>query len=306
MSEKEYIKFLRRGFSGERLAGLKSDGLRWRWWKLYCLSDQKVFPGLVSKNLSPLPEMSLVSELYQSSEFKEVEKPLVWKEDKKLLVDSGLVRSANVNSHEYLWNVDFHSFQDRFSKKGAQLKDKFYVSFMGLNERDKAIFIVLLSEFKPKDIELEAFGIPQLMGPVEAYANKRLPLFDGVKNELPSIKSVLDKITESVAQFQVERRKMQSGEVKGFVEWYCAEFKKKTNSSYSVGGKDFKLVAEMLKIFSISELQKLASRFFREEDKWVKKAGFTVGVFKTMLNRLVSTSERRPLGLDDYAKYRKT
>jgi hypothetical protein len=86
--------------------------------------------------------------------------------------------------------------------------------------------------------------------------------------------------------------------------WYCERFKQETKRPYLVGGKDFKLVAEMLKLFSLDELKKIGDRFFREPDQFVKKAGYTVGVFKTMLNRLVSVSERRPLGLGDFKKWR--
>jgi hypothetical protein len=306
VSSEAYIKFLRKGFHGERLQSLKSDSLRWRWWRLYCLSDQEVFPGLVAKGLSPRPEMEIVGEVYQTSEFKEHERIEYWRREKTELVNSGLIKVANVNSHEFIWNVDFHSFQDRYSKKGAQLKDKFYSSFLNLNDRDKSVFIVLLSKFNPSNVDLEVFSIPKSIAQFEAYANKTLPLFGRENKEDPgAIKKLLIKVTDDVRGYEIKRKTERgNSDVREFISWYCDRFKQETKKPYSVGGKDFKLVSEMLKLFSLEELRKMAERFFREPDQYVKRAGYTIGVFKVMLNRLVSVKERKPIGLGDFSKWR--
>ena len=301
-----FVKFEKKGFHGDRLKMLGSDAVRWRWWRLYCLSDDEVFPGLVAKGgITPLTEMSIVGEVYETEEFRGAEKIEAWRSEKKLLAEVGLIKIAQVNSHEYIWNVDFHSFQDKWSKKGARLKDKFYSAFLDLNERDKTIFIVLLSTFAPRDVDLSVFSIPRHIEQFSAYANKQLPLFSKGNGDTGSIKGLLAKVSDDVRDFEVERKTERGNpDVKSFVEWYCEKFKEQTKRPYSVGGKDFKLVAEMLKLFSPEELKKLAERFFREPDQYVKRAGFTIGIFKMMLNRLVSVSERKPIGLDDYSKYR--
>lgn len=305
MSSEAYIKFLRKGFHGERLSSLHSDGLRWRWWKLYCLSDQEVFPGLVAKGISPRNEMEIVGEVYQTGEFKDHEKIDRWREEKKELIDAGLIKVENVNSHEFIWNVDFHSFQDRYSKKGAQLKDKFYSSFLDLNERDKATFIVLLGKFAPRDVDLEIFSIQKNLVRFEAYANKTLPLFVKEPSDPGAIRILLTKVSDDVRAYEIKRKTERgNSDVKEFMNWYCDRFKQEMKKPYSVGGKDFKLISEMLKLFSLDELKKLGDRFFREPDQYVKKAGYTIGVFKMMLNRLVSVKERKPIGLDDYSKWR--
>lgn len=306
MSSEAYVKFLRKGFHGERLQSLKSDSLRWRWWRLYCLSDQEVFPGLVAKGLSPRTEMEIVGEVYQTGEFKEHEKIERWREEKKELVGAELIKVASVNSHEFIWNIDFHSFQDRYSKKGAQLRDRFYSSFLCLNDRDKSVFIVLLSKFMPADVDLEVFSIQKHLEQFEAYANKLLPLFSKGSGEDPgAVKSLLIKVTDDIRAYEIKRKTDRgNSDVKEFVSWYCDRFKQETKKPYSVGGKDFRLVSEMLKLFSLEELKKLGDRFFREPDQYVKKAGYTIGVFKTMLNRLVSIKERRPIGLGDFSKWR--
>lgn len=305
MSTEAYVKFLRKGFHGERLQSLKSDSLRWRWWRLYCLSDQEVFPGLVAKGLSPRTEMEIVGEVYRTSEFKEHERMEHWRREKKELVDSGLIKVASVNSHEFIWNVDFHAFQDKYSKKGAQLKDKFYSSFLKLNDRDKSVFIVLLSKYQPSDIDLEAFSIPKYLEQFESFANKQLPLFSREAGDPGTIRLLLEKVTDDVRSHEIKRKTERGdSDVKEFMTWYCDRFKQETKKPYSVGGKDFKLVSEMLKLFSLDELKKMAERFFREPDQYVKRAGYTVGIFKVMLNRLVSVKERKPIGLGDFSKWR--
>ncbi len=307
MSSEAYIKFLKTGFHGERLRSLKSDSLRWRWWRLYCLSDLEVFPGIVGKGLIPRTEMEIVGEVYQTAEFKEDEKIERWRGEKKALVDAGLIKVTSVNSHEFIWNVDFHSIQDRHSKKGFQLKDKFYSSFLKLeNDRDKSAFIVLLSRFKPVGVDLEAFSVPKNLAQFEAYANKSLPLFGKENREDPgAMKTLLLKVAEDIGTHEVKRKSDRgNSDVKDFMDWYCKRFKKQTTKPYLVGGKDFKLVSDMLKLFSTEELKRLAERFFREPDEYVKRAGHTIGILKLTLNRLVDVKERRPIGLGDFSKWR--
>lgn len=173
---------------------------------------------------------------------------------------------------------------------------------MKLNDRDKAVFLVLLSKFKPAEIDLAPFGIPEFIDQFEGYANRGSRLFDGCK-ERDIISSALIKITENVRGLEMSRNYKRSVEMKEFMNWYLDAYQRKTGRPYLVGGKDFKLIQEMVRIFAVDELKLLAQRFLKEEDNFVKKAGYTIGVFKVMINRLASTNERRPIGADDYSKY---
>jgi hypothetical protein len=112
-------------------------------------------------------------------------------------------------------------------------------------------------------------------------------------------------VTEKVQQFFATRKTEGQSDTKEFVDWYCKTYQELKKSPYLRGGKDYRLVAEMLKVFSLSELKGLAQRFLNEEDAFVKKAGYTIGVFKTMVNRLVMTKERRQIGVGDFSKYEK-
>jgi len=302
-----YIKFFKKGFEGESLRKLKNDGLRWRWWRLCGLSDHETFPGLVSKGLAPLTEAEIIGLLYKSQEFNgTVDKITLWRREKEALVASELVRSCILDGKEFLWNTNFHSHQDKYSRKGAQLGEKFYSSFPKLNEHDKAVFVLLLSKFQPKDVELSVFGIPEFVPQFDAFVNRKFPLFGGsVVVPNGTIKHLMVSVTEKVQQFFATRKTEGQSDTKEFVEWYCKMYKELRKGPYLRGGKDYRLVADMLKVFSLSELEKMAERFLKEEDAFVKKAGYTIGVFKTMVNRLVMTKERRKIGVGDFSKYEK-
>jgi len=110
-------------------------------------------------------------------------------------------------------------------------------------------------------------------------------------------------VTEKVQQSFATRKTEGKSDTKEFVEWYCNMYKELRKSPYLRGGKDYRLAADMLKVFSLSELEKMAERFLKEEDVFVKKAGYTIGVFKTMVNRLVMTKGKRPIGVGDFSKY---
>jgi len=301
-----YIKFLKKGFHGERLQRLKGDGLRWRWWKLYCLSDHETFPGLVSKGLTPLTEIEIIGAIYQSQEFNgATDKVTLWRQEKETLLASELVKSCTLNGKEYLWNANFHHYQDKYSRKGAQLEEKFYASFPKLNEHDKAVFVLLLNKFQPQGIELSAFGIPEFVPQFDAFVNRKFPLFGGSAVPNGTVKHLTASVTEKVQQFFCTKKTDGQSGTKEFVDWYCKTYQELKKSPYLRGGKDYKLVGEMLRVFSLSELKGLALRFLKEEDAFVKKAGYTIGVFKTMVNRLVMTKERRPIGVGDFSKYEK-
>jgi len=306
MATENYIKFLKKGFYGERLKMLKDDGLRWRWWKLYCLSDHEIFPGLVSKGVVPLTENEIIGSIYQSSEFNgAMDRVTLWRKEKVILLGSSLLRSSIVNGKEYLWNTNFHLYQDKYSRRGKTVMDRFYTSFPKLNEHDKALFVVLLSKFQPDGVELSIFGVPEYLQQFDAFVNRKFPLFGGSVVPDGTIKHLLVSVTEKVQQSLATRKTVGQSDTKEFVNWYCKTYQELRKSPYLRGGKDYGLVVEILKVFSLSELKSLAEKFLKEEDPFVKKAGYTIGVFKTMVNRLVMTKEKKPIGVGDFSKYEK-
>ncbi len=297
------VKYLRKSAQIDRIGRMATDGSRWRWWLLYCLSEQEVFPGLVAEGLKPLKEDVIIKEVYAGvNELSEGERVLLWRREKKELMEIGVLKGVSLNGSEFLWNVDYHIMQDRYSRRSTTTRERFYSSFLKLRERERPLYLALLSGFEPLGIDLTVFSIPMFGDQFVAYANGRLPLFDSLNPEqnLVGIRTIVAEVTSQVQRYVLEQKKGERSETHEIVTWYCDQFRLRTGKPYAVGGKDFKLVSECLKLFSTTELQKMAERFLREDDKYAKKAGFTIGVFKCCINRLVSTKERRTIGAEDY------
>ncbi len=297
----EYVRFLRRGDHYDRLMCLQTDALRWRWLILFAMSDQETFPGLlVSKGLTPLADAEIINEVYGSGEVSAVDRSKVWANDRRMLIEAGLLKSCSVGGSEYLWNVDFHVYQDKYTRKSAKIKDRFYFSFPKLQDKQKIVFVLLLAKLCPEGVDLSAFFIPEFVPKFDSYMNAKYPLFNGGSSPEENIKPLLDRVTEHVSGFIVSQNSDGKGDAKEFVNWYCKTYLEIKGSPYMRGGKDYGIAADLLKVFSITELKKMTTMFLNENTPFAKKAGYTVGVFRTMVNRLVMQKDKRPIGVDNY------
>ena len=90
-------------------------------------------------------------------------------------------------------------------------------------------------------------------------------------------------------------RKKTDPDVKTFILEWTESFSKKFNQPYTPNwAKEGKLVKEMLKIHSLPKLRELMKDFFSSPDPFIKNAGYTIGVFKTQLNKLIVERETDP------------
>jgi hypothetical protein len=60
-------------------------------------------------------------------------------------------------------------------------------------------------------------------------------------------------------------------------------------------GKEGRLVQGMLKIHSLQELRELREEFFRSEDPFVKGSDYSIGIFKTQINKLIAARRLDPI-----------
>lgn len=297
----EYVRFLRRGDHYDRVMRLQTEALRWRWLILFALSDQETFPGLlVSKGLTPLTDAEIVNEVYKNREVSDIDRPKVWANDRRMFIEAGLLKTCFVDGNEYLWNVDFHVYQDKYTRKSAQINNRFYHAFPRLQDKQKVVFVLLLSKLCPQLIDLSAFFIPEFVPKFDSYLNAKYPLFNGGSSPEENIKPLLDRVTERVSGFIVSESSEGKSEAKEFVNWYCKTYLEVKGSPYMRGGKDYGVASDLLKVFSITELKTMATRFLNENTPFAKKVGYTIGVFRTMVNRLVMQKDKRPIGVDNY------
>lgn len=78
-------------------------------------------------------------------------------------------------------------------------------------------------------------------------------------------------------------------EVALFIDYAYKSFNIKTGSKMCVDGKkDGALIKALLRTYELEELKELWDAFIATTDEFIKKAGFSIGVFKSQINKLVT------------------
>ena len=71
--------------------------------------------------------------------------------------------------------------------------------------------------------------------------------------------------------------------------FFNALFEKNTGKRYALDfRKDCSIISRLLKIHPENELKDLMVLFFKSEDEFIKRAGYTIGVFSSVINKLAS------------------
>jgi len=81
--------------------------------------------------------------------------------------------------------------------------------------------------------------------------------------------------------------------VKEFLDWWGKEYLERFLAPYVfTGGKEGGIIKRLLRSHDLSALNSLALRFFDSTDRWIQeKGGYTIGVFASQINKLVSISK---------------
>ena len=73
--------------------------------------------------------------------------------------------------------------------------------------------------------------------------------------------------------------------------YFCKQYTLKTGREYVINyGKEGKIFKDLLKFLTTEELKTLVNKFFALDDDWIEKAGYTIGVFKSQINKLQKKS----------------
>jgi DNA polymerase III gamma/tau subunit len=83
------------------------------------------------------------------------------------------------------------------------------------------------------------------------------------------------------------KESISHSETKLFLTYYAEQFKNEFGTDPIVEwGKDGKIIKGLLKFIPLENLKDLLNKFFSSEDKFIQKSGYTIGVFKSQLNKL--------------------
>jgi len=78
-------------------------------------------------------------------------------------------------------------------------------------------------------------------------------------------------------------------DIKTFIDYAFSTFQKTFNEKMLVdGGKDSSLIKKMLGTYDLDKLKRLWDVFLKSDDPFIVKAGRTIGVFNTQINKLIS------------------
>ena len=74
---------------------------------------------------------------------------------------------------------------------------------------------------------------------------------------------------------------------KRFISWYCAMFKQKCKNKYRfTTTKDGAIIKRLLKEYPVEKLVEFGRTFFTVYDDWTAKAGFSIVIFESQINKL--------------------
>lgn len=80
-----------------------------------------------------------------------------------------------------------------------------------------------------------------------------------------------------------------NGDVKAFLSYASETFKDAFKETLLIEyGKDGSIVKNLLKTYDIQKIQALWDAFLLSDDEFIRKAGYSIGIFKTQINKLLS------------------
>lgn len=105
-----------------------------------------------------------------------------------------------------------------------------------------------------------------------------------------------DRGTDGRTDGRTDRRADRDPDVKAFIDHAFEVFLAKTGERMLIdGGKDGAIVKKLLRTYGLNRLKGLWDVFMRSDDPFILRAGFSIGVFKSQINKLLVAPEPRGL-----------
>ena len=107
------------------------------------------------------------------------------------------------------------------------------------------------------------------------------------KEEEPNTKSEGSENPPSPTPKKKVQAFKKNPEIKVFLDFYFQAFKEKFQAEPIIeGGKDGSLLKSLLEKIPLWELKDLLTKFFESDDKWIHESGYTLGAFKSQIQKL--------------------
>lgn len=127
-----------------------------------------------------------------------------------------------------------------------------------------------------------------------------------IKKDNPALsKKIIGVIKKDKEQKKLLQKKITTKEtiiernpnISIFIKYFYDKFLEITGRKYMVqGGKDGKTIQRLLGTYTINELKDLCDKFFESTDEFVLKAGFSIGIFNSIVHKIISGDRTSQLG----------
>jgi len=169
----------------------------------------------------------------------------------------------------------------RFLAGWSQVQVKFHLNGNGTYINDR------LEEERAKQVEYKE--LQSLRG--KKSANKRwgTPVTTVITTVKPALQPDCNSSSSSSSSSLKNKEKEEKyiAEVTNLIDFYFREFKTHFFKEPIIqGGKDGSIAKSLLKKIPLKELQELLMKFFESDDKFIQQSGYTLGVFKSQINKL--------------------
>ena len=95
-------------------------------------------------------------------------------------------------------------------------------------------------------------------------------------------------------------------QIKALLSHYDAAFEKRFGVRYpGFTAKDAALAKQLLALYTLEQLTAWIDAFFALEDEWIARSGYTFGVFKSQLGKVIATTSQtanRATGTDGHGR----
>lgn len=146
-------------------------------------------------------------------------------------------------------------------------------------------------EFQCHDMQVTSNGhVDDLLGASQAESLNPSSLNPESLLMNPSSQDLVEQ--ESATESEKPKKplkKKNDPNIKKFINYYHNTFLERFNEKPMIdGGKDGKIIKTLLGTYNLEILKEFLDRFFSSTDPFILQGGYTIGVFKSQINKLIA------------------
>ena len=185
---------------------------------------------------------------------------------------SNFIRSKFIETEEGWFNIRLMKEIEKRQVKSTNMSENAKIRWLRYKENAKAMQLHSKSNataMQPKDKDINININKKLRSKIEIEDKDKRGEFQerGESDRKSPVKAI--------------------SSTKQFIDWYCQEYQSRFGEKYIMSGaKEGSIIKGLLTSISLEDLQDKTIKFFESTDDFILRAGFTIGVFKSQINKL--------------------